>query len=78
MALTNEGPPRFIDETGAPIVGTLGEVHLKPSKEESFTLPSIKDPDGNKYEIKVALGEALTFAKFDRDSFSFDFKATEK
>ncbi|TNV85934.1 hypothetical protein FGO68_gene8988 [Halteria grandinella] len=64
IMVTNQGPPFF--------TSPLSEITLKQDELTAFTLPSIIDPDGDKFIINVALGEAKLFAEYGNGSFIFD------
>ncbi len=47
------------------MIGSLGEIKLEPFIETIFKIPEIKDPDNDKYELKLVLGDTTPFSKYN-------------
>lgn len=55
--LENAGPPIFDEEIPSSIEMQSGEQRI-------LKLPSVSDPDGDAFAMKVELGNAIVFAKY--------------
>ena len=63
----NTGPPKFIGMLKSPLTAILGS-------STSYSLPTVKDPDGDKFDVQVTyLGSHTlpTFVVYDQSSQKF-------
>jgi hypothetical protein len=52
----------------------LASIVAPVNNKTDYYLPNIADPDGDAWRIDVSLGEAITFARFSGNNFTFDPK----
>eukprot|EP00347_Sterkiella_histriomuscorum_P008755 403343878 len=62
--LTNQGPPTFT----VPLVDQLMAVN----QQIAYTLPSVTDPDGDKYQILVQLGQQSTWILYSQPTLKLN------